>query len=115
MKGLNYRPPADNQGNFLPWVHDLRNQSGAYVIRQGRTVVYVGESHSGNLAKTLKRHFWPWRDTEGPHATYNRCKVTVGVRLTPPGAAIGAQNNLIERLKPRDNGTNPNANADPEW
>ena len=55
MKGLNYRPPFDTSGEFPDWLNALRNQSGAYIIRSRRTrqILYVGESHTGNLAKTL--------------------------------------------------------------
>jgi len=59
MRELYYRPPCDADGNFTDWLNALRNQSGAYIIRHRRTrrILYVGESHTGNLAKTLKRHF----------------------------------------------------------
>jgi hypothetical protein len=101
---------CDRAGEFLPWLHDLRNQSGAYVIRDRRTgrALYVGESHSGSLAKTIKRHFWRWRDEpERRHTTYDRRSVEIGIRLTPPDSAPGAQNNLIRRLDPRDNRLTP--------
>lgn len=111
MKGLTYRPPCDERGDFLPWLDDLRNQSGAYVIRQraglfsGPHCLYVGESHTGNLAKTIKRHFYRWSDDpERKHHTYDRHRVEIAVRLTPPGSAVGAQNNLISRLNPEHNG-----------
>jgi excinuclease UvrABC nuclease subunit len=110
MRDLCYRPLADSNGDFLPWVHELRKQSGAYVIRDARSrrVLYVGESHSGTLAKTLKRHFHAWRDdAERKHWTYDRRRIEVAIRATPPPAAIGAQNNLIRRLAPRDNGFTP--------
>lgn len=107
MKSIAYRSPAgDKPGTFAQWLRDLRNQSGAYVIRSAQTseTLYVGESHTGRLADTLRRHFNSWRDTdERKHFTYDRHRVEVGVRLTPPGAAVGAQNNLIQRLQPRDN------------
>lgn len=110
MKGLTYRPPFDASGEFPEWLNALRNQSGAYIIRSRRTrqILYVGESHTGNLAKTLKRHFYPWRDDpERKHNTYDRRDVEVAVRLTPPTTAVGAQDNLIRRLEPRDNGYVP--------
>lgn len=58
MRDLVYRPVCDARGGFLPWLRELRNQSGAYVIRgaASRRCLYVGESHTGNLAKTIKRH-----------------------------------------------------------
>lgn len=106
MKNLNYRPPCNQSGQFLAWLNDLRNLSGAYVIRDARTkrVLYIGESHTGNLAKTIKRHFWHWRDdVERKHYTYDRQSVEVAVRLTPPTTAAAAQDNLIRRIEPRDN------------
>jgi hypothetical protein len=111
VKGLIYRLVCDDQGNFLPWLNELRNNSGAYVIRQragfftGPRCLYVGESHTGNLSKTIKRHFYPWRDDpERKHHTYDRQRVEIAVRVTPPNSAVGAQNNLIVRLNPEDNG-----------
>lgn len=111
MATLNYRAPADKEGNFLPWLHALRNQSGAYVIRKkSGAVLCVGESHTGNLARTIKRHFYPWKikgwfSDQFMGREYNRCAVDVAVVTCPPAAAVGLQNNLIERLDPRDNGT----------
>lgn len=107
MPALTYRPACDARGNFLPWLGSLGNRSGVYVIRRAsrRRTLYVGESHTGQLAKTIKRHFYPWRD--GPdraHHVYDRRAVEVAVRLTPPTSAVAAQDNLIRRLDPRDNG-----------
>ena len=110
MRDLIYRPPCDAHGEFAEWLNALRNQSGAYIIRSRHTrkIFYVGESHTGNLAKTLKRHFYAWRDDpERIHHTYDRRAVEIAVRLTPPPAAVGAQDNLIRRLEPRDNGYTP--------
>ncbi len=106
MRDLFYRPVCDRRGEFLPWVNALANRSGAYVIRaqSSRRTLYVGESHTGNLAKTVKRHFYPWRDDpEHRHNVYDRRTVEVAIRLTPPTTAVGAQDNLIRRLDPRDN------------
>lgn len=106
MQPLNYRSPLGGKIRFADWLNALRNQSGAYVIRSARTheVLYVGESHSGRLATTIKRHFHTWRDEpERRHYTYSPAHVEVAVRTCPPDAAVGAQNNLIERLQPRDN------------
>ena len=105
-KPLNYRPVCDDRGNFLPWLSDVSKASGAYVIRNriSREVLYVGESHTGQLRKTIVRHFWPHKETIKRHDLYQRGRVEVAVRVCPPGpAAIGCQNNLIQRLQPRDN------------
>jgi hypothetical protein len=110
MRALNYRPVCDARGELLPWLHELRNRSGAYVIRarSSRRPLYVGESHTGQLAKTIKRHFYAWRDDpERRHHVYDRRSVEIAVRLTPPNTAVAAQDNLIRRLDPRDNGFVP--------
>jgi excinuclease UvrABC nuclease subunit len=110
MKPLVYRRPSESKGSFLPWVGTLKNQSGVYVIRsiQTKEVLYVGESHTGNLGKTLKRHFFEWRDDpERTHNTYDARRVEVAIRLCPQKSAQGAQDRLIRRLQPRDNGTMP--------
>jgi len=110
VKGLVYRPVADSRGAFLPWVNDLRASSGAYVIRAAGSgqILYVGESHTGRLAKTIKRHFYSWKDDPiRRHFRYQPGRVEIAVRLCPPPAASGAQNNLILRLDPRDNTNGP--------
>ena len=108
MKSLSYRSPAgEKPGTFAQWLRDLRNQSGCYVIRSKEIgeVFYVGESHTGRLYSTITRHFQEWRDCQEGRTcyTYSRHHVEVAIRLTPPSAAIGAQNKLINRLNPRDN------------
>jgi len=82
----------------------LNGRSGVYVIRDkgSKEVLYVGESHTGRLYATLTRHFQAWSGkTAGP--TYSRDAVEIAIRLTPPGAAVPAQNALICRMHPRDN------------
>lgn len=110
MKPLLYRAVLRDDGHgrkvFADWLNDLRNLSGAYVIRSKRSheTLYVGESHSGRLAKTIKRHFYRWKDApERQHVTMDPAAVELAVRLTPPTSAVAAQNNLIARLAPREN------------
>lgn len=97
----------------LPSVEQLPNElyraSGSYVIsdrRSGR-VLYVGESHTNQLKKTILRHFERWTSGtyKGEHKrhTYDRHKTTVLVYVTPPDRAIAKQNALICDLNPRDN------------
>ena len=94
-------------GGAADWprfVQDLRGASGIYVIRErdsGR-VLYVGESHTGRLKKTLLRHFQTWSGkTAGP--TYARNAVEIAVEALPAAAAVNRQNYLIDTLRPRDN------------
>ena len=91
MTPLDYKPISGKQ--FPEWLNKLRNLSGAYVIRSKRShdVLYVGESHTGNLAKTIKRHFHRWSDDPiRDHFTADRDDVEIAIRLTPPGSAAGA-------------------------
>lgn len=100
---LRYRPPYE-KGRPAAWLSALGSQSGAYIIRQktNHRTLYVGESHTGRLRKTLLRHFQQWTGrTAGK--TYNPDNVEVALRICPPSAAVAAQNNLICRLQPRDN------------
>lgn len=114
-KGLHFRTVVGDHGRFAAWVNDLRNSSGVYVIRGAKNHVnlYVGESHSGRLAATIKRHFWSWGDREGrEHFTADPARVQVAVRTMPPAAAIGHQERLIRRLNPRHNKIGRGAGAE---
>ena len=105
LSRLIYRPVADRDG-FLDWVEDLEGRSGVYVIRryESREVLYIGESHTGRLRNTLKRHFWKWKDSpQRIHNSYSRATCEVAVRLSAPSRATSYQNALIRRLNPRDN------------
>jgi hypothetical protein len=99
---------------YPEWLRSLRDRSGAYAIRVGGRVVYVGESHKGRLYGTITRHFqgWRrkknfWRDLFGsgadPGFTYDRASAEVMVKPCSSSHAIAAQNHWILRLRPRDN------------
>ena len=106
MTPLFYQPPLGGPRRFAAWLNKLRNQSGAYVIRRrsNHEILYIGESHTGRLATTIKRHFYKWTDGTGrDHVVLDPSAVEVAVRLTPRTAAVGAQNNLIQRLRPSEN------------
>jgi excinuclease UvrABC nuclease subunit len=84
------------------WFAGLADKSGVYVIRRNGVVVYVGESHTGRLKKTLAHHFQSWTGkTAGP--TYPRAGSTVAVEVTPASQAVDRQNELITRHNPPDN------------
>lgn len=89
-----------------------KEASGVYVIREGKRVVYVGESHTGRLRKTFLRHFQTWSGkTAG--VTYPRSgDFTVAWQVLPSENAYDAQIDLIEKLRPRDNTT---AAPEPTW
>lgn len=117
MPRLNYKPVGGDAGDRYPaWIAELEDKSGCYVIKDRRTerVLYVGESHTANLKKTLIRHFQKWgRDKRNPHAqhdwsrftgtTYDRDRVLVAVMICRRNQAQRLQYALIQRYKPRDN------------
>lgn len=101
-------------------IRKLKSVSGVYAIRKvgwfSSPVVYVGESHSGNLYKTLVRHFQSWNRGKGwwsgqyapkqtdPGHTYDRGSHEVAFRVAAtPKRAIALQAAWIDKLKPRDN------------
>lgn len=103
---MKFNRPTKTGRRFPDWLNELRNQSGVYIIRRrdDRKVLYIGESHSGRLATTIKRHFWTWDDApERPHFTYDPEDVEIAVITTPPSAAREHQNRLIRKILPRDN------------
>jgi len=95
------------------------NKSGVYAIRERgtffTTVVYVGESHTGNLYKTMTRHFQRWSRGKkfwkgayspaqtDPGHTYARESIEVAFQVCPRGEALALQEDWIRRLQPRDN------------
>ena len=97
---------------FPPWLRALRGKCGVYVIRERSwggawEVVYVGESHSGRLYKTLTRHLQSWSG-RGSGPTYQREEVEIACRVTRTGKdALRIEENLICELNPRDNEKNP--------
>ncbi len=117
--GFTYRSVGSKGEPYPPWVRDLDGESGVYVIRERKRdgdfeIVYVGQSHTGRLYDTLTRHLQTWRRWKGfwkgqygeghdPGLTYDRDRVEVAVRITPPSEALDEEARLIKRLRPRDN------------
>lgn len=102
---MKYRPAREG-GQFAGWLDATKGRSGVYVVRSvlTRTVLYVGESHTGNLYRTITRHFFDWRDRSGRHHyTVGILPVEVAVRLLPASRAVEEQDRLIVRLRPRHN------------
>lgn len=105
---------------YPDWLCELRTASGVYAIRLPGIftdpIVYVGESHTGRLAKTVARHFQHWSRAKGfwseffgrdsdtdPGRTYPRGDAMVAVRVCSARQAIPLQNEWIRELRPRDN------------
>lgn len=83
--------------------------SGVYAIASLATgeVLYVGESHTGRLRKTLARHFQTWNDPSQPRASYDRHQVQVCWLKTAPADALAVEADWIDDLDPRDNLAEP--------
>lgn len=102
----------------------VKEKSGAYVVRSTLTdeFLYVGESHSGQLWKTLTRHFHAresfrreGRDGAPTRWTYGRPDlVEVSVWITRADQAVSVQDRLIERFLPTYNVVIPAGMADRE-
>jgi excinuclease UvrABC nuclease subunit len=120
---VEWRSIGAKDDDFPRWVRNLKGKSGVYAIRKpgwfGATVVYVGESHTGGLYKTLTRHFQTWSrgkkfwrgayapEQTDPGHTYPRSDVEVAVQCAGKSEALDLQARWIERLKPRDNVLGP--------
>jgi len=104
-------PPGRNAYHANLNVLRGRSLSGVYAIVRRGVVLYVGESHTGNLYDTITRHFREWRvdpsrDAQGRRrggTTYDRRTVGVVYIVTPAHIAQDLQLAEIQRLEPRDN------------
>lgn len=85
-----------------PWVRDLTGKSGCYLVKEKGilgSVIYIGESHTGRLKKTLLRHFQHWKGkTSGP--TFTKRGYVVAVVRTRPEIAKSTQDALIDEYRP---------------
>lgn len=107
--------PLGRPGERYPAeIRALRGRSGVYVLRVGSVIVYVGESHTGQLYETVTRHAQSWSRVKGywarfgfspndPGVSYQREKLSVAYRVLSPAAAMRAERALIRELRPRDN------------
>jgi hypothetical protein len=114
---LTYRPVGSPGEPYPTWVRELKGKSGAYAIRDRKSgeVLYVGTSYTGNLYETMTRHLQRWKrwkswwsgqygdQQHDPGTTYERDRVEVAVRVTPPKRALDEEARLIRTLKPKDN------------
>lgn len=129
---MRWRPIGSTAGEPYPaWVRALKGKSGVYAIRHvglATRVLYVGESHTGNLYGTLTRHFQRWSrwkkppktvadwwiktrawldgpevQTDPGHAYERTASIEVAVKVATAARAVALQSEWIRSLKPRDN------------
>lgn len=119
QKRSSWRPVGKVGEAYPDWLRALKSVSGVYAIRTrglfGSRCVYVGESHTGRLQKTIVRHFQNWTRGKGfwvglfaesstdPGRTYPRNECEVSVLTCHARDAIAIQNEWILELRPRDN------------
>lgn len=112
MPGPSKFRPLGNSGRYPDWMR-AKNRSGVYFIKgkETGTLLYIGESHTNRLHKTLARHFQAWTGaTAGP--TYRRSQVVCAVELCPASEAVERQNRHICAMNPRDNKEFPGCKPD---
>lgn len=82
--------------------------SGVYIIAELATgrALYVGESHTGQLRKTLLRHFQVWNDTR-PRATFDPRQCQIAWAQTPADEALLYEAALIHQYQPSENHAYP--------
>lgn len=115
---MSWRSIGKSGDPWPAWLVALQGRSGVYAVREGRRVVYVGESHSGRLYGTLTRHFQAWGRNKprsiwqalfgsgtDPGRTYDRDQCQVRVLPCRKSVAVEKQWQWIDRLNPRDNET----------
>ena len=126
MKKLTYRKPYKKTKGVVKtssWVKLIREFSGVYYIRERGKLVYIGESHTGRLKKTMLRHFQSWERSFNAYdisgwsrhtgQTYDGMICTVAFQSCDGKHAAQLQYDEIKRLKPRDNeiGNSDNTSA----
>ncbi len=110
-------PSATKLESVSDLPNELHRKSGIYIIysKQSGKCLYVGESHTNQLKKTILRHFQQWGLDyfhTTARATYDRNRVSVFVETTAAADAVEKQNDLICKLLPRDNGQRPGCEVD---
>ena len=102
---------------YNPRVRELAaGAHGCYAFRDGAEVVYVGESHTGRLWKTLLRHFQGMQsgkfEDRREWVYQYKDAVEVSLWLTRTGQqAMDLETELIERYQP----TNRSETYQPDW
>lgn len=95
--------PVDSEGRYSADMPPF-GISGVYAIASLEGVaLYVGESHTGQLRKTMQRHLQIWNDRAGPRATYSRHRVQVCWIETSDSEALDLETEWMDALQPRDN------------
>ena len=82
--------------------NSIMKKSGVYVIKKNNKVVYVGESHTNNLYRTLYRHFQRWNDkVPQKRVTFKNDrssgKIKIRVIITTKSQAVRLQKYLIKQ------------------
>lgn len=110
FKAQDWRPAYDySRPRRYPEHFPPDGISGVYLIADLETGVclYVGESHSNNLRKTLTRHFQRWIDAGRPRVTFDRRTVQVAWAQTEAADALLYEAALISQYQPSENTQRP--------
>jgi len=91
-----------------PALSSVQNESGVYVFRDRESgeVLYVGESHTGRLYRTMLRHF---HDSSGKFeglgewVSHAPTRLDYKVFLAPASAVPDLERDAVEHFEPRIN------------
>jgi len=102
MKKSRYVPVYPERGKVHKLVRKAQGQCGAYIIKKGNKILYVG--HSANqLYKTIIRHFQSWGENQ-KRVTYPQSSdYKVRIIKTTCAKATKLESAIIAKYNPKDN------------
>lgn len=83
-------------------VFNIKNVPGVYMIYKGKKLLYVGFSGS-NLYKTMYRHFQVWNDKQQQRIKFKKSGYKVRIIFCTAAQAQRLETYLIQKLKPKFN------------
>jgi nitrogen-specific signal transduction histidine kinase len=102
MQKTRYIPVYPKQGKVHPQVRKAQGGCGAYIIKKGSQILYVG--HSANqLYKTITRHFQSWGANQ-TRVTYPQSSdYKVRIIKTTCAKAKKLEQVILAKYQPKDN------------
>lgn len=102
MKKSRYVTVYPERGKVNPLIRKARNGCGAYIIKKGNEILYVGHSAS-QLYKTIIRHFQAWGENQTRVTYPQSSKYKVRIVRTTCAKATKLESAIIAKYQPKDN------------
>jgi excinuclease UvrABC nuclease subunit len=102
MKKSRYVPVYKKPGEVHPLVRRATGKCGAYIIKKGNTILYVGHSAS-QLYKTITRHFQSWGENQTRVTYPQKPDYKVRIVKTTCAKATKLESAIIAKYQPKDN------------